>query len=371
VGRVGFGATLFLLLPIVAGADPCRLATQEEARSARQLLDGHALVVSYCWWCDGAAPLPLRVEEVALERTEPDRVRAIAWADPEPGEREFAVEALVQAERDGSGPLADFLRDDIERNTDSSGYLGPDDPYLVQEKRAQFAMRLRHVRDDHDLRTWDDLVVNGRRLDPRLLYVPTGADTFDSLGHRVGCDMGAAPRSVRYRLPARNPTKAVPPAPFVADVTGQCYDGACPQPRWRAIQATELREAPRDGAVRIGALSPGEEVTPLRTEAHVAGSRAVATRDHDRFFESDVFYVLDSQAEGFFRVWHYGDVLVIDASDIDLGAGWTSCRAQDRCWARAEGPPQAVWWARVRRKDGSEGWVREPLDSLDGVLRSD
>ena len=47
--------------------------------------------------------------------------------------------------------------------------------------------------------------------------------------------------------------------------------------------------------------------------------------------------MLDSQAEGFFRVWHYGAVFVIDASGIRLGAGW----------------------------------VKEPIRHLDGVLRSD
>lgn len=374
VVRVSIVALLLAWSSLAAG-DPCRLETPEAARRALRLVEPHALIVSYCWWCDSPTPLPLRVTRVGLERAEPDRVRVIEWSGPEPREREFPLAALVQAERHGRGPLAAFLRQDIERSTDTSGYLGPDDPYLVQEKRAQFSMRLQHVREDHDLRTWDELVVNGESVDPRLLYVPAspaGGPSFRSLGHAVGCSMGNAPPTVDFRPVVRDPSKAAPPRPFVADVTDQCYDGACPQPTWRALDATPLFTAASEDATRVGELASGEEVVPVETQVHVIGSRAVVLRDHDRFFEGDVFYLLDSQAEGFFRLWHYGDVFVLDASDVDTGAGWMPCREQPHgCWARAEGGALELWWARVRRGDGSEVWVRDPLRYLDGVLRSD
>ena len=362
-----------LLLSAAAGADPCRLETPEESRRVRSLVKPDTLIVRYCWYCDGREPFPLRVTRIELRRTEPEHVRVTAWADSPPSETRFPLEDLVLAERDGSGPLAAFVRQDVERsNSDTSGYLGPNDPYLLQEKRAQFAMQLRHIREDHEMRTWDELYINGAAADPRLLYVPAGGDRFHSVGHQVGCLMEEAPQSVAFRPVARNPARAAPPTPFIADVTGQCYDGACPRDVWRALGPVEFLAGPRADATRVGVLNPDEEVVPVRTEAHVVGSRIVALRDHERFFRDDIFYLLDSQAEGFFRIWHYGEVVVIDATGIDLGSGWSSCQREDQgCWARGEARPDVVWWAQVRRSSGEEGWVRDPIQHLDGVLRSD
>jgi hypothetical protein len=267
-----FASALFsiLLLPAAAGADPCRLETPEESRRVRSIVKPDTLIVRYCWYCDSPEPVPLRVTRIELRRTEPGQVRVTAWADNPPGQTRFPLEDLVRAERDGSGPLATFVREDVERsNSDTSGYLGPNDPYLLQEKQAQVAMRLRHIREDHDMRTWDELYVNGAPTDPRLLYVPAGGDRFRSLGHQVGCLMDEAPRSLTFRPVARDPARAAPPTPFVAEVTGQCYDGACPRDVWRALGPVELLADPRADAARVGVLNPDEEVVPVRTETHV------------------------------------------------------------------------------------------------------
>lgn len=113
-------------------------------------------------------------------------------------------------------------------------------------------------------------------------------------------------------------------------------------------------------------------LVPIRTESHVSGSRILVTRDNGRFFEGDVAYVLDSQAEGFYRVWHYGDVFVIDASGIRMRRGWDRCETVAAgCWAQGGAPPGEIWWSKVQRPDGRTGWIRQPIESIDGVLVSD
>lgn len=365
-------AVLLSLVAVTAAADPCRLETPDATETARELVRPDTTLVRYCWYCDAAAAWPLRVRSVEFRHTEPQEVRAVAWADPEPTEHRFPLPALEQAEQDGSGPLADFIRADVEQqNADTTGYLGPDDPYLVKIKKDSYAMRLRHVREDHDMRTWDELYINGEAADPRLLYLPVGDDRYEALGHRLGCLMDGAVAFLVYAPIERDAERIAPPDPYVADITGQCYDGACPRPVWRVINATPFLAEAVDGAEQLATLEPGELLTPLRSETHVTGGRLIVTMDHERFFEDDILYLLDSQAEGFYRVWHYGAVFVIDASGIDIEARVDYCERKLACWATGQKLSQETWWSKVRRADGTEGWVRDPLRSIDGVLRSD
>ena len=119
---------------------------------------------------------------------------------------------------------------------------------------------------------------------------------------------------------------------------------------------------------RIGVMKSGETVKPLKTLSHVTGARAIASKDHDHIFEGDVFYLLDSQAEGFYRFWHYGNVFIDDAGGVRIDGSWSYCEQNNNCWANAKTRPTSIWWSKVKRQSGEIVWVREPLDSLSGVL---
>ena len=336
----------------------------------RKLIQLDTTIVEYCWYCDAPEPLPLRVGKIEFRHTEPMQVRVIAWTD-NATERLFPLNALEQGERDGTGPLADFIRQDVDKqNADTSGYLGPNDPFLVHEKKDQFAMLLRIVREDHDLNTFDELYINDESADPRLLYVPVGDGQFQSVGRQLDCLMDNAANFVAFRPVDRDPGKAAPPQPFIADVTGQCYDGACPRDVWRVTRQMLLLAGANDSAPQIGLLESGEDLVPIKTETHVTGSQLIAIKDHGKFFVGDVFYLLDSQAEGFYRVWHYGDVFIIDATGINLDDRTNRCERDEMCWASGNRYPTERWWSKIRRASGEEGWVREPIRNLDGVLTS-
>ncbi|NIQ13257.1 MAG: hypothetical protein GTO02_02250, partial [Candidatus Dadabacteria bacterium] len=104
------------------------------------------------------------------------------------------------------------------------------------------------------------------------------------------------------------------------------------------------------------------------TLTHVTGAKAVAIKDHDHIFAGDIFYILDSQAEGFYRLWHYGNVFIDDAGGIRMGKSWNYCEQKNNCWAESETQPASVWWSKVKRQNGEVIWIREPIQTLSGVL---
>ena len=81
------------------------------------------------------------------------------------------------------------------------------------------------------------------------------------------------------------------------------------------------------------------------------GSRIVVTKDQGKFFAGDVF--------------------VIDAIGVNYEQRIDYCERNEKCWAEGPGYSIETRWSKVRRTNGSEGWVRDPIRNLDGVLRSD
>jgi len=352
---------LLLALPQILLADACRLETREDALRARAVLGNHPFLVTVCPHCENTDPVPLRVQNFELVHISPNSVPLVFY------DLSFPVEALIEAEQSGTGPLAGALREQIEKEyADGTGYL-PNDPILIKEKRDRFAMMLRFAREDLELRTWDELLINGEPVNPALLYYPTGGNRYQSLGTEVGCELySGAPFEVTYRPVDRKPELEAPPAPFIADITGQCYDGSCPAEVWTVRQPVPYFERP-DGE-KLGLFEAHEKLRPLQTQAHVSGGRALASRDRGRIFAGDVFYLLDSQGEGFYRIWHYGDVFIEDGEGILHNAEVDRCARDGTCWAELLDYPTNVWWAQVQGEKGEIGWVREPLEAISGVL---
>jgi hypothetical protein len=241
------------------------------------------------------------------------------------------------------------------------------DPYLVREKRSRYRMLLDFARQDYEMRVWDELLINDRPVDPAQLYYPVGNDMYRSLGIEVGCDIYRdAPPRVFYRPVARDPARIAPPEPYIADITRQCYDGSCPASEWTALSSMPCFD--QAGGEQIGVIDTGTVVKPLKTLSYVSGARAVAHRDHDQIFEGDIFYLLDSQAEGYYRFWHYGNVFIDDAGGVRIGGSRGYCEREQNCWADAEALPGSIWWSEVKLRNGETVWVRDPLQTFSGVL---
>lgn len=319
------------------------------------------MLVTVCDHCEDNGPVPLRIRKVEFKHFSPETV-AIPFYD-----ETFPVEALEQAEQNHEGALADTLHAKIEKEYENeTGYL-PNDPFLIQEKQDRFEMLLRFAREDYEMRVWDELLVNGKPVNPAQVYYPVGDGKYNSLGIEVDCDIyQGVPRQVTYIPVERDPDKEAPPIIYVADITGQCYDGSCPLPEWTVYSSTAYFDQAE--GQQIGIMDKGEIVIPLKTFSHVTGARVVATRDHGHIFKDDIFYLLDSQAEGFYRFWHYGNVFIDDAGGVRVKGSWDYCEQNNNCWAEAETQSTSIWWSKVKRKNGEIVWIREPIRTLSGVL---
>ena len=65
------------------------------------------------------------------------------------------------------------------------------------------------------------------------------------------------------------------------------------------------------------------------------------------------------------------NVFVMDATGVNIEEQADYCEQNATCWAEGAGYSIETWWSKVRRTDGREGWVKDPIRNLDGVLRSD
>jgi hypothetical protein len=352
---------ILLLFSPWLNADTCRLETDEAVEHAKIIITNADMVVTVCSHCEKTGPVPLRIKNVEFRHFAPETVSIPFY------EEEFPLTALEEAEQKGTGALAVTLHAKIEKEyEDETGYL-PNDPYLIQEKSDRYKMLLRFTRQDYEMKVWDELFINGKPVNPAMIYYPVGRDRYKSLGIEVDCDIYLnAPKQVTYKPVTRDPAKAAPPNIYIADITGQCYDGSCPEPEWTVHTPTPYFDHAE--GKQIGIMNDGEILKPLKTQSHVTAARAIATRDHDHIFEGDIFYLLDSQAEGYYRFWHYGNVFIDNADGVLVEGSWDYCKTENICWAEADTQPTSVWWSKVRRQDGEIVWVREPMQTLSGVL---
>ena len=342
-------------------ADTCRLESSETVDMVTNRIGNIDMVIIVCRHCENNGPVPLRIKKIEFKHFEPKTVSVPFYNET------FPVDALIEAEQKGTGALSAALRARIEKEyEDETGYL-PNDPYLIQEKLDRYQLLLNFTREDYEMRIWDELLINGEPVDPARIYYPVGDNEYQSLGMEVGCDIDkGVPKRVSYEPIVRDPEKVAPPGLYIADVTHQCYDGSCPAPEWVVSSPTPYFDHAE--GQQIGVMDTGEIVKPLKTLSHVTAAKAIAIKDHGHIFEGDIFYLLDSLAEGFYRFWHYGNIFIADASGVRIKGIWNYCEQENNCWAEADTRPTSIWWSMVKRQNGETIWLREPLNTLSGVL---
>jgi hypothetical protein len=335
-----FAATL-LATAGTALAGECTL-TPALAKQVNGLIKPGMLLVHYCRSCgeEGYGPFPLRVRELTLTPSGPEEY----WVN----NRRYSAEDLRQAKESRTGRLADDLRKDGQ----TEAWMIDAMVRTLEMVRAQRA---------HDLR------INGDLIDADYLYLPMANDRYRNLAGVLRCAQ-ADPPELAYTPRPRDSATEEAPVPYVVDLTGQCFDGSCPGKVWKARQTLPVYNRPA-GSIEVSALTVGEAVQPVRTRVHVTPVRASVVWDHLRFLEGDVVYLLDGQGEGYYRVWHYGEITVEDISSASqLVDGTARCRVPSKeCWVEFAGYPSEVIWTLVRRATGQEGWVIADSERFDGM----
>jgi hypothetical protein len=85
----------------------------------------------------------------------------------------------------------------------------------------------------------------------------------------------------------------------------------------------------------------GEKVQALAGEVHSVPLRMVAGQDHPDagVKRGDVIYILHYIGEGFWKVWHNGQLIEIDN------------------FSEKGSYPQYTWWVKVKTTSGIVGWT--------------
>ena len=129
-----------------------------------------------------------------------------------------------------------------------------------------------------------------------------------------------------------------PPSPFIS--RNVCPFECCTYRDWTAEQEIPLYDAP--GGQVTGAVHKGQHVTGVTGEVHTPRAARFVLKSADRQHgipAGAVVYALHHLGEGYCKVWYKGRTYDVDAADSTV--------------------PEfdAVWWAKVRLRDGKTGWV--------------
>ncbi|MCI3135299.1 hypothetical protein [Phenylobacterium aquaticum] len=132
------------------------------------------------------------------------------------------------------------------------------------------------------------------------------------------------------------------------------FEGCSFATYWRATARAALYAAPGTASARAW-IAPGEEVRALSSEYWLTPVRGVVRAATGRFRKGETVWRLEPQGEGVATLWRRGELDWID-SDEAKAVAW------DRLPKSA---PPDVWWVRVRRANGAEGWLRDPTRSFE------
>jgi hypothetical protein len=129
---------------------------------------------------------------------------------------------------------------------------------------------------------------------------------------------------------------ARPASPYV-DV-GACPFECCIYRNWHAERTVTLFDRP-DG-IKIAVLDKGEWIQALSGETHSIPLKIVVHREvpEASIHPGDVFYLLHYEGEFYWKIWYHGKTFDAESGDSRL--------------------PKTTWWAKVKRQNGTIGWVR-------------
>jgi hypothetical protein len=123
---------------------------------------------------------------------------------------------------------------------------------------------------------------------------------------------------------------------------GACPFECCTYREWVARTSVTLVVSP-NGKKVVGRIKKGERVLALTGEVHSIPLRVVAQRDvPDAGVKAgDRIYILHYVGEGYWKVWHNGQLVEIDN------------------FSDKAPKPKYTWWVKLKTSSGVVGWTIE------------
>lgn len=148
---------------------------------------------------------------------------------------------------------------------------------------------------------------------------------------------------------------------------GVCFgEGGCFK-HWRAYEPVQVHEQLDPASPVIATVAPDEWVEAIDGQLRLVPLRGVvktATKNPP-LAVGDVVYMLESEGEGFYVLWHKGKTVNHDWAEGDQNEPITWDKE------RAPAPAGAIvgWWVQLKLANGKLGWVNDPRFECMGPLQ--
>jgi hypothetical protein len=123
---------------------------------------------------------------------------------------------------------------------------------------------------------------------------------------------------------------------------GACPFECCTYREWVARTDLTLLDSP-DGKKVVAQIKKGEKVLAITGEIHSVPLQIVSPHDYpDAGVKAgDTIYILHYEGEGFWKVWHDGELVEIDNLP------------------EKSPKPKITWWVKLKTSSGTIGWTVE------------
>ena len=147
---------------------------------------------------------------------------------------------------------------------------------------------------------------------------------------------------------------------------GVCFgEGECYR-HWRAFQPVQVHERPDPTSPVIATVAPDQWVEAIDGQYRFVPLRGVVhtATDSPPLAVGDVVYMLEPLGEGYYVLWHRGEMPEHAWAEGEDGEPIT--------WgSHAQAPAGAIlgWWVQLRLESGQSGWVNDPEFECMGQLQ--
>jgi len=109
---------------------------------------------------------------------------------------------------------------------------------------------------------------------------------------------------------------------------------------------------------KLGEIPSGDNFVSKTGEVHTVPTRFEVHREHKGIKPGDEVFALTYFGEGYFRIFHNGNLTRADLGFSPWGGGaGKTCDNPKYCWGRLTKELEFTWWMWVVAESGLAGWV--------------
>ena len=127
---------------------------------------------------------------------------------------------------------------------------------------------------------------------------------------------------------------------------------------YKAVSTVTVYEKPSNESAIVGNVEPADTFLSKDGEVHTVATPFVVDREHEQFKPGDEVLALTYGGEGWFQVYHNGELTRADLNFSPWGgSGGKTCDNPQHCWGHLTRELEFTWWLRVITETHLEGWV--------------